>query len=856
MFDFNSYRNEQWDLLKQCLVDECFTEAQKQLVTLYSIERFWSFPGGEVLAKIQHYISNKQPQLASSLVINVISKLNCYTSRKFRPYGSNLDYLDRLKYTTRESSHVKSDGEKKPRFDLLIFHPDPYNYYSLYYNSLLNLQSERDDFYFDIIMCSNLADAIAALAVNSNIQSVVSMSGCLKDSDLDFANRYYLEIVKRYLYNGYEHNKDNALILRDISKIIRPEIDSYYISQVEFSELPACYHTSFDKMFFHINPFKALAYYVQNGIRQRYSTPFYNSLRSYGKIQKTVFHALPVAQGGSVQNSVWTEDFYNFYGKNTFSTETSGTQRGLDSLLNPKGAIKIAQDKAAEVFGSDQTYFVTNGSSTSNKIVMQANLAPNDIVLVSSDCHKSIPYGCVLSGASVIFLQTYPVPELDLYGAIPLDLILDKMQQLKKVGELHRLKAIVLTNCTFDGLTYDVEHYMKKILYLKPDIVFHWDEAWFAHAHFHPLYYTRHAVSVARQLQEKLRSIEYQQYYEKYKDDKKLLDPSLVKIRVYATQSTHKTLSSFRQGSMIHIIDEQFNHDQFIDAFYTHTSTSPSYQILSSLDVARRQVSLEGFSLVENSIRLALKLRTLINEHPKVSSVFSIVHSRHLSNTTASESSDPVPFLFNLYNQVIKFKEYGHRIDPTRLTLDISKTGLTGGQFRKLLINRFNIQVNKTSKKTVLFIINIAATEQSIDYLFHTLCEVVDHLATKPLVKDSDSSIDLLMPQVRSFHRNYIQYQKLPDAVDIRKAYYDAYDQERIDYIPIDESTIEKAKVGEKWVSASFVTPYPPGFPLLVPGQIIDLPMLEYLADIINDEIHGLSKENGAKVFKQSFLKG
>ena len=109
------------------------------------------------------------------------------------------------------------------------------------------------------------------------------------------------------------------------------------------------------------------------------------------------------------------KDFYQFYGDNLFLSETSATQGGMDSLLNPKGAIKNAQAKAAACFGAQKTFFVTNGTSTSNKIVMQANLQPGDIVFVSSDCHKSVPYGVMLSGARAVFLQTNAVIEYDLY---------------------------------------------------------------------------------------------------------------------------------------------------------------------------------------------------------------------------------------------------------------------------------------------------------------------------------------------------------------------------------------------------------------------------------------------------------
>ena len=141
-----------------------------------------------------------------------------------------------------------------------------------------------------------------------------------------------------------------------------------------------------------------------------------------------------------------------FYGANLFLAESSATTGGLDSLLEPTGNIKVAQDKAARAFGGDRVFFVTNGTSTSNKIVHQALLAPGDIVLIDRNCHKSHHYGLVLAGAQPL-----------LHRRLPADAVLDVRQpcrssrsrrrcsQLKAEGKLDRAKLVVLTNCTFDG---------------------------------------------------------------------------------------------------------------------------------------------------------------------------------------------------------------------------------------------------------------------------------------------------------------------------------------------------------------------------------------------------------------------
>jgi arginine decarboxylase len=643
-----------------------------------------------------------------------------------------------------------------------------------------------------------------------------------------------------------------------MAQLVRPEIDNIYISESDFSALPSVYFNQFNRVLYYQSPFKDMHHYILNSLRKRYNAPFFNALMAYSQKPKTVFHALPISQGASIRNSLWTKDFYEFYGRNIFDAETSSTQRGLDSLLNPKGAIKNAQDHAAETFGAAQSFFVTNGTSTANKIVIQANLAPGDIVFMSTDCHKSIPYGLILSGASVLFLQTNPIEKHDLYGAISLELIIEKMLLLKKENLLDKLKVIILTNSTFDGLLYDVETYMQKILAIKPDIIFHWDEAWFAHAHFHPLYRKRHAMSAVQILKKRFTSDLYFYEYETAQDRSNLPDPHKVKLRVYVTQSTHKTLSSFRQGAMIHVYDEMFNSEAFLDAYYTHTSTSPNYQILASLDIARRQMAIEGIELLNHSLKLAYELKNKIRNNTKISKIFRILEADDLyPPENKKKTMDNTNF--EILDRIIEFQSPGMMVDPTRITLDISKSGLSGSQFRRLLINKYNIQVNKTSRQTVLFIINIGATKSSVDYLYNTLEELTDQLSVSEIekieskVKDKSYSL----PQKRLYHDRYLadfEHKKILEIANIRLAYYDAYNLARIEYILINSELLELAMKGQTWVSANFVTPYPPGFPLLVPGQLIDHNVIQYLISILNDEIHGLQKNLGLRVFNSRFL--
>src|SRR5678809_629615 len=119
-------------------------------------------------------------------------------------------------------------------------------------------------------------------------------------------------------------------------------------------------------------------------------------------------------------SSHWIRDFGHFYGANIFLAESSATTGGLDSLLEPTGNIRVAQEKAARAFGCGELFFGTNGTSTSNKIAVQALVRPGDIVLVDRNCHKSHHYGLVLSGGQPLYVEAYPLTEYSMYGAVPL----------------------------------------------------------------------------------------------------------------------------------------------------------------------------------------------------------------------------------------------------------------------------------------------------------------------------------------------------------------------------------------------------------------------------------------------------
>jgi arginine decarboxylase len=559
-----------------------------------------------------------------------------------------------------------------------------------------------------------------------------------------------------------------------------------------------------------------------------------------------------------------------------FLAETSSTKGGLDSLLQPTGSLKTAQKMASDAYGSLNTFFVTNGTSTSNKIVVQALVKPGEVILIDRDCHKSHHYGLVLAGAYPVYLDSYPIEKYSMYGAVPLQQIKDKLLQLKEAGRMQLVKMLLLTNCTFDGLVYNVEKVMEEILAIKPDMIFLWDEAWFAFAGFTYNYKQRTGMFVANKLHKKYKSekyrIEYEEHIKNLKKGEisKLPDPDKVRIRVYSTQSTHKTLSSFRQGSMIHIWDEDFrkkSQNTFLEAYMTHTSTSPNYQILASLDAGRRQVQFEGYELVEKSIELAMVFRAKVNDHPQLKKYFDVLTigdfiPKEFRASGLSEYYNPKTG-WNRMEDAWKNDEFV--LDPTKITIHIGRTGVDGDTFKnKYLMDKFNIQINKTSRNTVLLMTNIGTTRSSVTYLTNALLKIADELDKELLALTSAESkihqdrIESLtqdfppLPDFSYFHNSFQAVPGVPGG-NIRGAFTLAYNEENYEYIPLSEC-LPTIKEGRVLVASCFIIPYPPGFPVLVPGQVVSEEIIHFLTVLDVSEIHGYRPELGLRIFKDAVL--
>jgi arginine decarboxylase len=411
---------------------------------------------------------------------------------------------------------------------------------------------------------------------------------------------------------------------------------------------------------------------------------------------------------------------------------------------------------AAKAFGERLSFYATNGTSTANKVIFQTILAPGEKLLLDRNCHKSVHHGVVLSGARPVYLNSSVNRSYGIYGPVP------KKTLFAAIDEHPDAEALILTSCTYDGLRYDLKPIVEKAHAQGIRVII--DEAWYGFARFHPEF-----------------------------------RPTALEAGAdYATQSTHKVMSAFSQASMIHVNDAEFNEHLFRENFNMHTSTSPQYAMIASLDVARKQMVMEGYKLLSRTLALAQELRQQINS----SGVFRVLELDEL-----------------LPDEV---KHDGLKLDPTKVTVDISTCGYTVEDLQRELFTRFNIQVEKSTFNTLSLLLTIGTTRSKVSRLYDALMRIArEGRAPRRLYQAPD------IPE-------FTQLKYLP-----RDAYYCGGEA-----LPIldEKDLVNRALVD--CVCADQITPYPPGIPVLVPGQIITREIVDYLAGLLRSqkqmELHGI----------------
>lgn len=836
-------------------------------------ERYWLYPGAENLAVFRaHLESLSTVRLTEevSLAVRLLSE-----------YGDRAGLFDTS--APLDDQELVAQAKQQHFYTVLLADDAPSTAPDSLAECLRALRCPSDDVQFEILVVPSVEDAITAVALNGEIQAAI-----IRD-DLPLRSRDRLPLMNTLL--GPNEDADGVIPDRandwvecgEWIRELRPHIDLYLLTDESIAAGDDSEPDVYDRTFYRLNDVTDLHSTVLAGLRNRYATPFFDALRAYAAAPVGQFHALPVARGASIFNSRSLQDMGEFYGRNIFMAETSTTSGGLDSLLDPHGNIKKAMDKAAKTWNADHTYFVTNGTSTANKIVVQSLTRPGDIVLIDRNCHKSHHYGLVLAGAYPLYLDAYPLPQFAIYGAVSLRTIKQTLLDLEAAGQLDRVRMLLLTNCTFDGVVYNPLQVMQEVLAIKPDICFLWDEAWYAFATAVPWARQRTAMVAAERLEHMLASPEYVEEYRKWAAsmdgvdrsewiERELMpDPASARVRVYATHSTHKSLSALRQASMIHVRDQDFNaltRDAFGEAFLTHTSTSPNQQLLASLDLARRQVDIEGFQLVRQVYDMALVFRHRVRKDRLISKWFRILDESDLVPEEFRESSvssyrEVRQGALAEWNEAWRSDQFV--LDATRVTLFVGATGMNGYDFReKILMERFGIQINKTSINSVLLIFTIGVTWSSVHYLLDVLRRVaIDFDRTEKAASVADRALQERhveeitedLPHLPDFSEFDVAFRPVDECNfgDMRSAFYAGYEEADREHVLIGMAGRRLAE-GKTLVSTTFVVPYPPGFPVLVPGQVVSKEIVYFLAQLDVKEIHGYNPDLGLSVFTETAL--
>jgi arginine decarboxylase len=855
------------------------------LAQLAPIESFHAYPGSRLLERLKARLESDDAKgfhfLAQRISTAIISRDYKHDPAEWESSEEAVDTpADRLPPALgRRNGH-------RPYFEVLAVSPILPSRWQHSISESRRLRRPEDDFVFEMVMVGNAEDAICACILNPDIAAVLLYEGFGLRSGHDAPNLRAL--LKAYGLEQETGEEDLSLRLAGILKRLRPELDIYLLTDRDVERVAGDHRAdSVRRVFYQVEEPLELHLSVLEGIRERYETPFFDNLKRYAQRPISTFHALPIARGKAVFKSDWIRDMGEFYGPNLFLAESSATTGGLDSLLEPTGNIKRAQELAARAFGADRVFFVTNGTSTSNKMVVQALMAPGDIAIVDRNCHKSHHYGFVLAGAEPYYVEAFPLTQYSMYGAVPLHAIKKALLELKAAGRLHRVKLLDLTNCTFDGHVYNTRQVMEECLAIKPDLIFLWDEAWFGFARWSPFLRPRTAMGAAANIEHYLAEPAALEAYEKQSrdlgetpSDEQLLntrlvpDPRKVRLRVYQTNSTHKSMSAIRQGSMVLVKDVDYHtvEEQFHEAVFTHASTSPNQQLIAGLDVARRQMELEGYGLVANATEIALAVRQQVNSHPVISKYFRVLRNDELVPAEFRKSGfeDYLKPGTSWMDAARSVRDDEFFLDPTRMTLVCGRAGFDGTQFKGLLANKYNIQVNKTSRNSVLLQSNINNTRSDIALLIRVLLEVSDDIEKRlqdggPDEREAfEKRVQSLMhdvPELPNFSRFDERYRtKSGDGTlegDIRTAFFDAYDAAGCEHIRLASPEIDRRlEEGPDLVSANFVIPYPPGFPIMVPGQVITRETIDFMRKLDVKEIHGYSATHGLKLIRAGTAKG
>ncbi|MFN9527768.1 MAG: Orn/Lys/Arg decarboxylase N-terminal domain-containing protein [Pseudomonadaceae bacterium] len=589
--------------------------------------------------------------------------------------------------------------------------------------------------------------------------------------------------------------------------------------------------------------------------------PFFKALVQHTAQSNYSWHTPGHGGGVAYRKSPVGQAFHQFFGENTLRSDLSVSVPELGSLLDHTGPLAEAEARAARNFGADHTFFVINGTSTANKIVWHSMVGRDDLVLVDRNCHKSILHSIIMTGAIPLYLCPER-NELGIIGPIPLSEFSKASIQAKidasplARGRAPKVKLAVVTNSTYDGLCYNAEM-VKQALGDSVEVL-HFDEAWYAYAAFHEFYAGRYGMGT--------------QY-----DERSPL--------VFTTHSTHKLLAAFSQASMIHVQDggqRQLDRDRFNEAFMMHISTSPQYGIIASLDVASAMMEgPAGRSLIQETFDEALSFRrALANVRRNLSAEdwwFSIWQPGEADGADSLKTSDWVLQPDADWHGFGEVADDYVLLDPIKVTLvmpglnaagKLEQQGIPAAVVSKFLWER-GLVVEKTGLYSFLVLFSMGITKGKWSTLLTELLE---------FKRSYDANLPLIdvLPSIAHAGAGRYQGMGLRDLCDALHGCYrenatakalksmytalpelaikpaDAYDRlvrGEVEAVPIDQL--------QGRIAAVMLVPYPPGIPLIMPGERFTAgtrSILDYLAFArtfdqafpgFDIDVHGLQTEAG-----------
>jgi arginine decarboxylase len=604
---------------------------------------------------------------------------------------------------------------------------------------------------------------------------------------------------------------------------------------------------------------------LKKNVAKNSVAPFFSALVKYTDRRADSFHCPGHSGGQAFLKAPIGRDFRKFFGENLLRADICNAVEEMGQLLDHTGAAAEAEQNAAEIFGADHLFFVTNGTSTSNKIVWHSQVGPDDIVIVDRNCHKSNLHAIMMTGATPVYLM----PTRNHHGIIgPIPAYEFSMESIRRKIEAHPIiknkrrkpRILTMTQSTYDGVIYNVET-IKSMLDGKVDSL-HFDEAWLPHATFHPIYKDMHAIgNGASRTRESM---------------------------IFSTQSTHKTLAGLSQASQILINESstrKLNRVLFNEAYLMHTSTSPQYSIIASCDVSAAMMGEgRGREIVEEALIESFEFRREMQSRSQKDWWFD-VWGPPQSREPSRDKFDPQSWHLQPNEEWHGFGDLQpgfNMLDPLKITIlnpglnvdgDFSAHGIPAQIVTKYLCEN-GVIVEKCGLYSFFIMFTIGITRDRWQRLITVLENFKNDYDTNSLVGD-------VMPSFASHHAQYGKI-GLRDLCQEIHTMYRSHDVARMTtemytspmipamkpsdaFAKMAHEQIDRVEIDdlEGKVTAVLLTPYPPGIPLLVPGEIFNASVVRYLkfARVFNErfpgfetDVHGLVREVDSEGHRRYFV--